>query len=386
MKRIVLSGINTVNKGAELMLYAILQQIEKKFPDAEVYVPLYAVRQGLPYIKTNLKLREKPYASLKKIAGKFHIPGILRRLKLPYSFLVDLHPVKQADLFIDASGLNFSDQWNPSAVAVKDWEISLQGYSKQNTRIVFLPQVFGPVELENTKKLFALLSEYADLIMPREQVSLEYLQNQQVDSTKIFKFTDFTSVVNGSFPSNYEHLRGGICVIPNIRMIDKGGITMGKYIDFLIKVINVSINQGQMVYLLNHEGTGDERLAYECSKKLDGQIEVVTGLNALEVKGLIASSYLCVSSRFHGVASALNSCVPCLSTSWSYKYEELYKDYGMKDCVLNLNSIDASIAQVKEYMGREKNQQTREYLRQQVPMIQKETERMWELIWDKVCS
>ena len=36
--RIVLSGIETNNKGAELMLYAILQEIERKYPNAEVFV------------------------------------------------------------------------------------------------------------------------------------------------------------------------------------------------------------------------------------------------------------------------------------------------------------------------------------------------------------
>ena len=32
--KIVLWGVETNNKGAELMLYAILQEIERKFPDA----------------------------------------------------------------------------------------------------------------------------------------------------------------------------------------------------------------------------------------------------------------------------------------------------------------------------------------------------------------
>ena len=44
--RIVLNGVETNNKGAELMLYAILQEIERKFPDAEVFMPYLALRRG----------------------------------------------------------------------------------------------------------------------------------------------------------------------------------------------------------------------------------------------------------------------------------------------------------------------------------------------------
>lgn len=41
--RIVLSGVETHNKGAELMLYAILQEIERRFPDAEVFINKSAI-------------------------------------------------------------------------------------------------------------------------------------------------------------------------------------------------------------------------------------------------------------------------------------------------------------------------------------------------------
>lgn len=383
MVRIVLSGIETNNKGAELMLYAILQEIEQKFPEAEVYLPIFAVRQGLSYVNTNLKLKDKPCSSLKIIARKFHLPGILRRLHLPYLFLDDVFPVKDVKLFIDGSGFAFSDQWKLSNYTLSYWETILRGYHKQGTKIVFLPQAFGPAEHSNTKRAFALLSKYADLIMPREKVSLSHLQKHHVDNSKLYKFTDFTSLVKGIVPEKYAHLKSAICVIPNLRMIDKGIITLEDYVCILMEVIKSSMNKGFIVYLLNHEGIGDERLAYECSKRLDNRIEVVTGLNALEVKGLIASSYMCITSRFHGVASALNSCVPCLATSWSHKYEELFSDYGMENSVLDLKDLNACLSKVNEYLDIGNNQKIREHLVLQVPRIQNETREMWNLIWDK---
>lgn len=379
--KIVLSGIETNNKGAELMLYAILQEIERKYPDAWVYVPIYAIGQGLSYIHTNLKLRNKPFAKIKKAARKLHIPGILRRLHLPYYFIDDSSAVNDADYFIDASGFAFSDQWKPTDYIVKVWEKQLMGYHKQGTKIIFLPQAFGPANLPNTKKELALLNQYADIIMPREEVSLGYLQQCNVNMKKVRLFLDFTSIVYGQCPKRYDHLKNGVCIIPNLRMIDKGVISLENYLEILNKVIDKAISDGHKVYLLNHEGREDEELAYMCRDKLCNRIEVVTGLNALEVKGLIATSILCITSRFHGAASALNSCVPCLATSWSHKYAELFKGYGMTDCILDVTNLVSCIDKVSDFLSTNKSQEIREHLRLQLPEIQSQTQDMWKCVW-----
>ena len=121
-------------------------------------------------------------------------------------------------------------------------------------------------------------------------------------------------------------------------------------------------------------------MAYELQKDL-GSIEVVTGLNALEVKGLISSAYLLITSRFHGVASALNSCVPCLATSWSHKYKELFADYGLDNCILPLDNLDKALEMVKDCLSVDKNEKIRENLTLQVPEINKQTRDMWKCVW-----
>ena len=62
--KIVLSGVETNNKGAELMLYAILQEVERRFPDAEVYLPYYRIKQGTKYVHTNLKFKTTPWSEI----------------------------------------------------------------------------------------------------------------------------------------------------------------------------------------------------------------------------------------------------------------------------------------------------------------------------------
>lgn len=377
--RIVLNGVETYNKGAELMLYAILQEIERKFPDAEVFIPYTSIPQGLSYVQTSLKFSFKPLYPL----IKYKVQGVLRRLGLPQRLYdIDAFPMKNVDYFIDGSGFIFTDQCNHNMGFVEHWRLLLSRMRHSGAKIVFLPQAFGPVSLNSTKKLFNYINQYSDIVMPREKISEKYLFDMNFSSDKICRFTDFTSIVNGVFPQRYLHLKNAVCVIPNMRMIDKGVISQEEYVKIIAEILVLCKAQNRKVFLLNHESTQDETLAYACAAQLNDDIEVVSGLNALEVKGLISFSYACISSRFHGVASALNSCVPCLATSWSHKYAELFNDYGLTNCILDLKNLDSIKSKVSEILEPEYNFDIRTQLSSYITKIKDETRIMWETVWN----
>ena len=126
-------------------------------------------------------------------------------------------------------------------------------------------------------KALAILSKYADVLIPREQVSYDYLKESGVvDMNKVKKFTDFTSLVDGVFPKGYEHLRDGICIIPNMQMIRKGKISYNDYIRLLSVIIGEGKKSGHPVYLLNHEGPNDADLCLKCKASIGGDVEAVT--------------------------------------------------------------------------------------------------------------
>ena len=104
-------------------------------------------------------------------------------------------------------------------------------------------------------------------------------------------------------------------------------------------------------------------------------------MNALEVKGLISSAYIVVTSRFHGLASALNSCVPSLATSWSHKYQELFKEYNQSDCVLPLDDLDQAVQMVCDILAPSKNEQIRNHLLAQQSRIMEGNKEMWNSVW-----
>ena len=365
------------------MLYAILQEIERKYPKAVVYVQDNSIHQGLDYIKTNIKLKEKPIVKIRKWCEKLHIPGIMRRLHISPIYLEDIYAIRGNDYYLDGSGFRYSDQWKWKKKALEIQRKRWENNKKEKTRIIFLPQAFGPFNKKYSQNELRQINDCADLIMPREEISFNYLKSSGlVDMKKVRLHTDFTSLVHGRVPSGYEHLKGAVCVIPNIRMIDHGNVSLADYLNLIVNIIEITKKSGRKVYLLNHEGKKDEQLAYQIQNEVQEGIEVVTGLNALEVKGVISSAHLVITSRFHGAVSALNSCVPCLATSWSHKYSELFKDYEQVNCILPLDNLDLSLKQVDDYISESNNAKIRLSLQKVLPRIQADTLKMWEEIWN----
>lgn len=377
--KIILSGVETNNKGAELMLYAILQEIERKFPDATVYLSPYRIKQGLQYVKTTIDFKTWPF---EKLVNKLRLRKLFKIFHLPYSLLPHTYALRDVDYHLDGSGFAYSDQFKITKLRVY-YEKKLLGLlSKYGCKNIFLPQAFGPVKMQETKDMLTTISEFASIIMPREKVSYKYLEDSGcVDMTKVKLYTDFTSLVEGIFPTKYEHLRNGICIIPNSQMINKGAISMEGYLDLLRDIVSNASLSGKKVYILNHAGWQDKNLCNSIKSIIPNDIEMVTDLNALEVKGLIASAYLVITSRFHGLASALNSCVPALSTSWSHKYEELYRDYALDSYVLPLTDKTKALEEIKKLLDTNENKHIREHLKKEVPLIKEQTRKMWDTIW-----
>lgn len=374
-----LTGVETYNKGAELMLYAILQEIERKYPGSMVYIKENRIRQGTSYIKTNLNLVSLRVPRIYKFINKFKINSILKRL---FGYCIyDTPIIKDVNYLLDGSGLHFSDQTiGDNSTIYLYWNKLLKGYSKQNTKIVFLPQGFGPIERQATYKAIKAIDKYADLVYAREEKSYNYLvKSKAVNKSKLHIMTDFTSLVDGEVPQKYEHLKNAVCVIPNMQMVRHGGLSLDEYLAYLTNIILLCQSQKHLVYLLNHEGEKDEELAYMCKKRLSN-VEVVSGLNAIHTKGMISSAYLVISSRFHGVASALNCCVPCLATSWSHKYQYLFQDYKQSDSILKM-SYKEDEKKILKYLSVDYNSNVRTQLSIVVPTIQSKVKMMWNEIW-----
>lgn len=378
--KIQIDGTNCTNKGAELILYAVLQQIEERHPNANIIFNGSTDGQDLNDIRTSLNISQPICES--SIVKKLKIQRLLSRMHLPHAWCTQMAPNKDVDVIFDASGFRFTDQWKLSDERTDLFVNYYKNQHKYGSKIIFLPQAWGPIELPNTKRLVNIINETSDIICAREQVSYDYLKNSGCDISKIRLYPDFTCLVKPVMPQNYLHLKGAVCIIPNARMLDMASLGLEYYVNFYSKIISHCVSFNKNVFILNHSGTNDEKICRILSTRLG--VEYVSKLNALETKGLISQCYLVISSRFHGVANALNSAIPCLATSWSHKYKLIFEDYNQCDCLLNVDDISESLNKVTEFCDPATHEKIRQQLMETKMQVCERVSDMWNKIWEVI--
>ena len=230
----------------------------------------------------------------------------------------------------------------------------------------------------------ATLDEFADILVARDEVSLYYLTSEIIKKDKVLLYPDFTASVKGVETEYSKKHKNKICVIPNSKIIQTGVMDYESYQKAIVKIIDHICKNGYKVVLLNHEGLGDYNLCKSIASQTNDEVAIVTGLNAVETKGVIASSYMVISSRFHGVANALSSCVPCLATSWSHKYQKLLDEYEQYDNLLDLTDIDKAYSMVDRMLVTTQNDKIRSVLKAKNEIVKAKNLEMWNTIWEMI--
>ncbi|MXV52271.1 polysaccharide pyruvyl transferase family protein [Pedobacter sp. HMF7647] len=326
---IELRGVDFVNKGAELMLHAVFKQI-KDYNESVVICMHKSPRvpaEKLKHFDISIKLSSRKLNFIGKL-----IPRFFRR-KLGI-VLED-----EINIVIDASGFAFGDQWG-AEYAQRRLGNKIVEWKAKRKKIILLPQAFGPFSTEPIREVMKKIISNADLIVAREEESFDYLTGVQ-QSPHIIQSPDFTNLISGSVPSDFDPSKNEVAVIPNYKMIEEDVVGKDHYFGFLKFIIEKIRSKGFIPYFLIHEGKKDAELAYQLNKELENPLDVVIKDNALEIKGIISTARFVVCSRFHGVVSALSQGVPCMATSWSHKYRMLVKDYGFEEgLVEDLNDFE----------------------------------------------
>ena len=112
---------------------------------------------------------------------------------------------------------------------------------------------------------------------------------------------------------------------------------------------------------------------------MDQDINIVRETHALRIKGIIGASEGVISSRFHGLVSALSQGIPALATGWSHKYEMLFQDYGFPEGMLE---VDANPEEIRGRIDLIISDVSRQRIRETIidaSLVQKQAaSRMWE--------
>ena len=328
-----------VNKGAELMLHAVIQQLNARYPNAKKVMEPGRAKSPYPYAKrSELGLYQKAWLWRKGIPFGDLASLVPAGLREQYGMVLD----SEIDVVLDAAGFAYSDQWGPELS--EELARSSRRWKARGTKVILLPQAFGPFSDQRSKDAVKAFVENCDLIYARETVSYQYLIDLVGEMDKIRLCPDFTNLVEGVVPTDFDSQNNRICLVPNYRMLDKTSKRIAeRYVPFMERTAKLLVEREAKPFLLVHEGADDLRLAQQVSAAAGG-LPIIKESDPLKIKGILGQCQGTVGSRFHGLVSALSQGVPSLATGWSHKYRMLFADYGFEEGVLDIDLSDAELA------------------------------------------
>lgn len=373
-----------VNKGAELMLLAAIQQVRGRFPEAKLVMAPTHSGDSAPYEhRANLGFYQKAWL------WRYGIQlGDLARLAP--AKLLDMYGVvldKDVDVVLDAAGFSYSDQWGVGFS--QELARSARRWKKNGTKLILLPQAFGPYTSVKSKEAVKVFVENADLIYARDEVSYRHLTEIVGEVGNVRLSPDFTNIVEGTPASNTVcknlNVSERVCLIPNYRMVDK--TSQGSdYVSFMKRVVKVLRNYGEDPFILIHDRGPDINLADSLSAE-NQRVDIIEEQDALRIKEIIGGSKAVIGSRFHGLVSALSQGVPALATGWSHKYEMLFSDYGLSDSVLDVAVSEPELYRlIGDLLDHERHIKTSDQLRAKSTELKALTETMWREVHEVMRS
>lgn len=374
-----IKGVQFVNKGAELMLHAVLQQVKHLYPDADL-----ALLPGpnSPY-KKRARLGALQIAPLQFHRFDFNwlvalIPTFVRK-KLKNWFGIVFQ--RDIDLVLDASGFAYGDRWG--SFGTKFLASNTRLVKQNNGKYVLLPQAFGPFSTASEQAKIQQAVANCTLVFARDAESLSHLKSAGCDETKLRQAPDFTNLLQVAPFDDIAEKAFFALIIPNYQMIKgKAESQVSQYFQLMTRYMTLCRAKGWPVYILNHEGQIDQSLCVELKDKFaqDDMVSVVQPDDPLVVKAWIGHAGLVFSSRFHGCVSALSQGVPCIGTSWSHKYHHLYADYA---CTEWLVGLDAEEQTLEKLISGSHSDELKSSLKQHSAKLQELAANMWLEVADK---
>ncbi len=355
MHKILITGGNFINKGAQSMLFCLVDSLKTKYPESEIVMidlfptikpeeqNKYTFRIVNMHIRTVLRMA---FPIIKLIVKPKPISNPEKEIKLHFA---------TADLILDISGYGVSSH-NQSPLWTYATLFPVMLAKRKNIPFVFLPQSIGPFDFKGWKKLviWPLVKKYlryAKTIFIREPECRVY-----TDKIRKQGVIDSFDLVLQSPKINLNHIyrqdqKGAysevvkskaVIVVPNKQLTKLK--SKPEVVTMFSGLIKELLQKGEPVAIVRHSND-DKTLCDDIYNEVDNKtVQLVNrDLSPYEIQQIFDSSKAVITARYHGLIHALKLSKPCLVIGWANKYKHVMKSFHMDEYQFDIRNMDEAV-------------------------------------------
>lgn len=338
------------NRGAEAMVRTVIDQISKDYPDCVFHVLSYLPKEDMNEdIPDNCFIED---ARPMMLSTFWFAWGILAKVIpcrcMPLAKHKNGMPaLTKLDIIVDVFGVSFMDnrlKFIPFNV------LSLWPFLLAGVPVFKLSQAMGPFEKLLNRWSAKWVFTRLILLVARGKHTRQLLEDKGLWTDNCIESADIAFLFGeDKLPPPYHSRDNAVAIIPSSVVEAK----LPGYRSKLISLAHKILDRGYHLKVVAHSWrngslggrNNDMGLAMSIYDELspvwkDAVSLVGRGYNAAKLKCEISRCQWVLTSRFHGMVSALSTGTPVFVIGWSHKYEEVLELFGQSQWALPYNAFE----------------------------------------------
>jgi len=361
MEYVVVIGSNMSNKGAQSMLFQIVNEISKRYPSKKVVAFISSKKDIVEKMSGIYNFEIIPFQTLDILFLYGGIQAVAARiLGVSRKNIKQLREILQKTcIAFDVSGYSLSSNWRGSNSIKYLYRIAI--LKKYRIPTVIMPQSFGPFDYEPLLKpyinrLGKKLMSYPSLIFAREPFSYDCVK-KHFDLNTVYLSNDMVLLGRKINPATVlkptvslqkiQIEQACVAVIPNDKLAEKFSFEKALAI-YRIAICRL-LKYQRTIYIVQHseaDGCLCQKIKMAFQEN-DAVVLLQEDLNCLEYNAFIKQFDYVIASRYHSLVHAYRQNVPCIAIGWSEKYNNLMKIMGQSQYMVDAKNFDKELLLTK---------------------------------------
>lgn len=357
---VLITGASFNNKGAQAMLYTVVNEFRNHDTNAEFYyLPVDYYKPGcfdhckdfrFHFVIDDKSGRDFPakFGPLNYAVRWANTQKILRNAQQHGEVLALSKLWDKLDVLVDVSGYSLTSKFGISSV---NRVLRMIDTAKAHgVKTILLPQSYGPFDFSQDvcRRIGEALSG-VDLLFAREPDGVEQLKEHCGVTNAILspdiviqaKDIDWRNVFVHEPMLTYPKVTtgGNVGIVPNGETIKNGRKDV--ILNCYRQILQELREGGKEVYIFRHsDDLALCREIYEMVKD-DAHCHLVEDeMDCLSYSAFVQQLDFVIASRFHSIVNAYRVSVPALVLGWAIKYQELTKLVGQEQYVFDVSTLD----------------------------------------------